>query len=209
LATTLVALKKKRKIDGHGNVSIFIMKNPRFFLNSGLLLLVMILFAAACAPQTPPTPFRPPTQPPPTQSLPTTTPIPSFFTPATPTPAPVETFTPTLEPCTNLLAFVDDETVEDGTEFFGGAIIDKQWLVQNSGTCNWDASYKLKWVGGSPLGAAELQPLFPARAGTQATLRIQFTAPAEPGSYESSWQAIDPDGNPFGDLIFMKIVVTP
>lgn len=108
-----------------------------------------------------------------------------------------------------MLSFVDDLTVPDGISFFAGAVIDKQWLVQNSGTCNWDASYRLKWVGGSTLGAAEEQPLFPARAGTQAPLRIQFTAPVEPGSYESSWQAIDPDGNFFGDLIFMKIVVTP
>jgi hypothetical protein len=187
-------------------VSIFIMTKPSIFLTPNLFLLSIIFFAQACAPQAAPTPFRPPTQPPSTQSLPTTTPVTSFFTPA---PTSTATITPTPEPCTNILSFLDDATVPDGTVFFGGAVIDKQWLVQNSGTCNWDVSYKLKWVGGSPLGAAELQPLFPARAGTQATLQIQFIAPADPGSYESSWQAIDPDGNPFGDLIFMKIVVTP
>lgn len=182
------------------------MKTPRFLLRLRLLLLPILFFPAACTPQPAPTPFRPPTPIPPTSSLPTTTSIPSFFTPA---PTATETIAPTAEPCTNGLAFLDDLTVPDGTSFLGGAVIDKQWLVQNSGTCNWDATYKLKWVGGSPLGAAEVQPLFPARAGTQTTLRIQFTAPAESGAYESSWQAIDPDGNPFGDLIFMKIIVTP
>jgi hypothetical protein len=182
------------------------MKNLRFFLNPSLILLSIFFLAQACAPRAAPTPFRPPTQPPPPQPLPTTTPVTSFFTPA---PTPTETITPTPGPCTNGLSYLSDVTVIDGAAFFGGAIIDKQWLVQNNGTCNWDASYKLKWVGGSLLGAAEIQPLFPARAGAQATLQIQFTAPAEPGSYESSWQAIDPDGNLFGELIFMKIVVTP
>jgi hypothetical protein len=177
----------------------------RLLLHRCLLLLPIIFFASACAPRSTPTPFRPPMQPPPAQPLPTTTPIPALFPPTfTPTVTP----TPTLEPCTNDLAFIDDLTVEDGTPFSAGAAIDKQWLVENSGTCHWDATYKLKWVGGSPLGAAETQPLFPARAGTQATLRILFTAPAEPGEYASTWQAVDPDGNAFGDLIFMEIVVT-
>jgi methionine-rich copper-binding protein CopC len=54
---------------------------------------------------------------------------------------------------------------------------------------------------------SEEQPLYPARAGTQATLRIVFTAPTEPGTYQSTWQAVDPDGNLFGDTVFMEIVV--
>jgi hypothetical protein len=107
------------------------------------------------------------------------------------------------------LSFMDDITVEDGTSFLPGASIDKQWLIQNSGTCNWDATYRLKWVGGDPMGAAQEQALYPARAGTQTTLRLTFTAPAESGPYESAWQAVDPNGNFFGDLIFIKIVVSP
>ena len=102
---------------------------------------------------------------------------------------------------------MDDITVEDGTSYSAGAIIDKQWLVQNSGTCNWDSTYRLKWVGGNTLGVEEEQLIYPARAGTQATFRILFTAPAEAGSYESAWQVVDPNGNFFGDLIFIKIVV--
>ncbi len=182
------------------------MKTPRLLFHRCLLLLAIISFASACAPRSTPTPFRPPTQSSLLLLLPTTTPIPALFPPTfTPTVTP----TPTLEPCTNDLAFLDDLTVEDGASFSPGAVIDKQWLVENSGTCHWDAAYKLKWVGGSLLGAVEEQPLFPARAGTQATLRILFTAPFEAARYTSSWQAVDPDGNPFGDLIFMEIVVTP
>ncbi len=163
-----------------------------------------MLLASACAPQTTPTPFRPPTQPGPTQILPTTTPVPQLYTPI-----PTLTITATVPgPCTNNLSFLDDSTIEDGTSVLPGSIIDKQWLVQNSGSCNWDSTYRLKWIGGETLGAAEEQALYPARAGSQATLRILFTAPTIEGPYESAWQAVDPNGNVFGDLIFIKIVVS-
>ncbi len=183
----------------------FLMKH-RLFLSLGLTLLTSIVFLQACAPQPTPTPFRPPTSPPPTQLLPTTTPIPAIFTSV---PTPTVTATATEEPCANDLAFLDDITVEDGTTFTPGAPIDKQWLVQNSGSCNWDSTYRLKWVGGYPLGVTEEQMLYPARAGMQATLRILFTAPSEPGSYESAWQAVDSNGNFFGDSFFIRIVVAP
>lgn len=202
---TLAELKKC-KINGHGNVSVFLMTKQRLFLNCYLILLTSIFSLQACAPKSTPTPFRPPTSQPPAQPLPTTTPIPALFTPLPPS---TITVTATAGPCTDNLSFLDDITVDDGTSFLPGASIDKQWLVQNSGTCNWDSTYRLKWVGGNTFGAVEEQSLYPARAGTQATLRILFTAPAEAGAYESAWQAVDPNGNFFGDLIFIKIVVSP
>ena len=176
----------------------------RFLPRPFLILLLIFSFAAACSPQPTPTPFRPPTAIPPTQILPTTTPIPAIFTP---TVAPTITATLDAGPCTNTLTFLDDLTVEDGTTFAPGASIDKQWLVQNDGTCNWDSTYKLKWVGGFTLGVAEEQPLFPAAAGVQVTLRIVFIAPTEPGTYQTTWQALDPEGNLFGDTVYMEIVV--
>lgn len=177
----------------------------RFIQHRLLLLLSIIFFAQACAPQLESTPFRPPTQPAPTSALSTTTPIPQLYTPI-----PTPTITATIPiSCTDSLSFIDDITVADGASFSAGASIDKQWLVQNSGTCNWDSTYQLKWIGGDPLGAATEQPLYPARAGTQATLRIIFSAPIGEGPYESAWQAVNPDGNVFGDLVFIKILVTP
>ena len=104
---------------------------------------------------------------------------------------------------------MDDITFDDNTSVLPDASIDKQWLVQNSGTCNWDSTYRLKWISGDPLGARQEQVIFPARAGTQVTLRIIFTAPTVEGTYESGWQAYAPDGNAFGDIIWMKIIVAP
>lgn len=182
---------------------IRIRHKPRPYLFTVLLTLI---FASACAPQVAPTPFRPPTKPAPTQILSTITPIPAIYTPI---PTPTITATATESPCTNNLEFLQDVTIPDGTSISFGGTIDKQWLVKNNGTCDWDSSYRLKWIGGDPLGAVQDQILFPAKAGTQPTLRITFTAPTVEGSFESAWQAYGPDGVAFGDPVFIKIVVTP
>ena len=177
----------------------------RFKPSRGLLVVLLALFLiTACAPTPPPTPFIAPRAATPTLALV------QGNTPVIPTltPQPRATASPTSTPaCTDGLAFVEDITIPDGTVVSPGASIEKQWLVQNNGTCNWDSRYRLRFVGGLEMGAATEQALFPARAGSQATLRIIFTAPSEPGSYTTAWQAIDPDGQPFGDPVFMEIIV--
>jgi hypothetical protein len=165
-----------------------------------------LILASACSPQPATTPFRPPTKPAPTQILSTTTPIPALYTI---TPTSTVTSTPTAVPCENNFEFIEDLTIPDGTTISTGVTVDKQWLVKNSGTCNWDSTYRLKWIGGDPLGAAQEQILYPARAGAQTILRITFTAPTAEGTYESSWRAYSKDGDAFGDPVFMKIVVIP
>jgi len=171
-----------------------------------IAILLALIFASACAPQATDTPFRPPTQPQPTPILSTTTPIPIIYTAV---PTATLTPSPTAGPCANQLEFIQDVTIPDGTTLSSGATIDKQWLVNNNGTCDWDASYRLKWIGGDPLGAEKEQMLYPARAGTQTTLHISFTAPNIEGTYESAWQAYTQDDVAFGDPIFIKIVVIP
>ncbi len=136
----------------------------------------------------------------PTPSLPAIVPTETFFSPppivATPTPD-----------CMDGLTFVDDVTIPDYSIVAPGSTLDKQWLVQNSGSCNWASPYRLRLVGGAALGASPEQALYPARAGMQATLRIVFTAPLEAGEYTSEWQAFDAQGIPFGESFFIKVVV--
>jgi hypothetical protein len=100
-------------------------------------------------------------------------------------------------------------TIPDYTVVAPGSSLDKQWLVQNSGSCNWDSRYRLRLISGDPLGASPEQALYPARAGMQATLRILFTAPQETGEYVSEWQAFDPNEIPFGESFVIKIIVSP
>ena len=111
--------------------------------------------------------------------------------------------------CTNNLVWQYDLTVPDSSIFFPGEEIDKQWLVQNTGDCNWNRNYRLRLISGPALGASPEQALYPARAGSLATIRILFTAPYETGMVQSVWQAYDPQGQPFGDLIFLEIRIQP
>lgn len=124
--------------------------------------------------------------------------------PQNPTQPPASTPTPT---CVDGLAFVGDVTIPDFSIVTPGSSLDKQWRFQNSGSCNWDSRYRLRLVGGNPLGASTEQALFPARAGFQVILQILFIAPTEPGEYVSEWQVFDAKGIPFGEMFFMKVIV--
>jgi len=169
------------------------------------LMLVILISVSACSPATTPTPFIPPTaQAPlieptfiinPTQNVVViqTTPLPTII--------------PTINPtdCINNLTFINDLTIPDNTSIAYGTTIDKQWLVQNSGTCNWNANYHLKHINGAALGAPEEIALYPAKSGIQATIQIIFTAPFTDGPYESAWQAFDPSGLAFGEPIYIRI----
>jgi len=183
------------------------MKIKRIFPHSIMLTVFLaLLLLPACAPTSTPTPFIPPRASTPTQALiQGNTPVIPTFTPQ-PVVIPSPTATP---PCTDGLAFLEDLTFPDGTIVTPGSSVDKQWQVQNNGSCNWDSRYRLKFVGGLDLGSATEQALYPARAGTQAVIRINFIAPEEPGTYSTAWQAIDPNGEPFGDAVFMEIIILP
>ena len=179
------------------------------FTEKTLKIYVLLIFVIlpACSPVSTPTPFRPPTaQVPlieptfiihPTQEVVVigSTPLPTIF--------------PTTNPadCVSDLTFLEDLTVPDNMFATFGLVLDKQWLVENSGTCHWNSAYRLRNIGGAALGAPEEIALYPARAGTRTTLRVLFTAPFAEGVYESASQAIDLIGKPFGDPIYIRIAV--
>jgi hypothetical protein len=113
---------------------------------------------------------------------------------------------PTLD-CTDGLNFISDLTVPDGTSIARGVEIDKRWQVKNSGTCNWDEGYSLVLIAGPDLGQGAKQALIPARAGAEAMIRLLLIAPVSPGSYTSAWQAHNPAGEPFGEVIYIQFQV--
>lgn len=104
---------------------------------------------------------------------------------------------------------MSDLTIPDGTTVQPGSTLDKRWQVRNNGTCNWQSGYHLRLIGGPDLGAPSEQALLPVRSGQAGVIRIQFTAPAESGSYRSAWQAFNQDDEAFGDPIFIDIIVSP
>jgi len=110
--------------------------------------------------------------------------------------------------CKNDLEYIQDLSIPDGTQLSPLKVIEKEWKVKNSGTCNWNDSYSVRLISGSDLGAETTQALVPARNGTEAIIRIEFTAPTEPGKYTATWQAYGPDGQPFGEWFSIDIAVT-
>ncbi len=109
--------------------------------------------------------------------------------------------------CTNAARFIEDLTIPDGTHVALGAALDKRWSVQNSGTCDWGPDYRLAHQGGSGIEGPSEIALYPARGGAQAVWQVSLQAPAQSGEYQSRWQAQAPDGTPFGDEVFIVIVV--
>lgn len=178
---------------------------PRWLVPLALLAWIL----TACGPAARPTYFVPPTAGDSPVAPPNATndPLPALSSTSAQIPT-IVVPTPT-PPCTDGLTYVQDLTIPDGTNFAPGQQIDKQWLVSNSGTCNWDDRYRLKFIGGDPMGASPLLALFPARAGTQATIRVVFIAPQQTGLYQSQWQAMNPEGLDFGDAFYISIAVSP
>jgi len=138
--------------------------------------------------------------------------------PFRPLPPPIETPTPPVAgddlvkplatpACLDNLTWIADVTIPDGTEVGPNSTLDKRWEIKNSGDCNWDERYRIRLIAGPAMNATQEQALFPARAGTNAVLQIVFQAPADPGKYRSAWQAYNPDGQPFGDPIFIEVTV--
>lgn len=128
--------------------------------------------------------------------------------PATVTHPPSVSLKPSPTPdCTDGLLFITDLTVPDGTLIARGAQFDKRWQVKNTGSCNWDQRYALVLIAGTELGLDRKQALYPARSGTETVIRMMLTSPVSPGVYTSAWQAFSPDGDPFGDVIYVQFQV--
>jgi len=122
--------------------------------------------------------------------------------------------------CVDSSEFVSDVTVPDGTSFEPGTVLRKTWRIRNSGTCTWDAGYRLMFLSGdrmsgprsTPLGSLDRlpqsPPLFPSvRPGAEIELSVTLIAPSEAGTFTGQWQLFAPDGTPFGTSMYVAIVV--
>lgn len=181
-------------------IAYWTRKKTDYLKNTHLIGFCLVFLLAACAGQSTPTLYSPPTEESPinvpTQSLP----LDMEAEPGTPSPQPSPA-------CSPGLTYLEDVTIPDGSQVVQGEILDKRWLVENSGSCNWDDRFSLRLIAGPSMTDQAEYALFPARSGTQAEIRILFTAPQEPGVHRSAWQAFDPQGEIFGEPIFIEVVV--
>jgi hypothetical protein len=113
--------------------------------------------------------------------------------------------------CRDSAAFVTDVTVPDGTMLAPGTAFDKIWQLRNTGTCTWDGSYQLAFVGGSQLGAPDSVPVpGVVQPGASVDITVPMVAPNAPGTYRGQWQMRSTScGNRFGPLIYVLINTGP
>jgi hypothetical protein len=151
-------------------------------------------------------------------------PIPGPSSTATPNPTepgqPTATSTPVPTPivvgCTDQAAFVSDVTIPDNTNLLPGQSFVKTWRLRNTGTCTWDSTYALVFVGGDQMGGAFSVPLGRSVApGQTVDLSVTLTAPTATGTFQGKWQLRNADGDLFGigrsadDPFWVKVVVNP
>lgn len=140
--------------------------------------------------QATPTPTA--TVPPPTPVTPTNTSVPPTPTspPFTPTPTPI--------PC-NWAQFIDDITVEDGTEFPPNTNFTKIWRLKNIGSCTWTPQYDIVFVGGSQMDGDDVIPLNAnVRPGESIDISVDLESPGNQGNFTGNWALRDGSGVIFG-----------
>ena len=142
-----------------------------------------------------------------------------------PTPVPSQTSAPSPAPTTGAAAtglpvtggtaaatcnnsiYINDATIPDGTVIAPNNTFTKTWTVKNTGTCSWTTAYKLIFLTGEAMGGTSAPVTTAVPAGAQTQISVKLTAPATQGNYTGSWQLEDAQGNRFGEIITVVIVV--
>lgn len=136
-----------------------------------------------------------PTQAPP-QPTNTAAPLPTL--PPQPTKTPYNP-TATPRPC-NFAVFVS-ENPEDGVSFKPGESFTKTWRLKNSGTCTWNTDYRVVYYSGDDFDGVHNSHLANhVKPGEVMDVSYTFTAPDEPGTYETVFKIQDDDGHNFGQF---------
>ena len=143
--------------------------------------------------------------------LPEITQIPTIVRSPTPAPSPTSD-----QICNKAAAGVPfDLSVPDGSQMYAGQEFVKTWRIVNQGACKWTRLYKLVYFSQNSMGAQQEQFL-PGEVlpGQAIDLSVTFYAPITPGTYQSNWMLMDPDGKLFGlgfnadGPFYVRIVVT-
>jgi hypothetical protein len=118
--------------------------------------------------------------------------------------------TPTGALCNNS-AYVSDIGTADGTVLKPGTQFAKGWLIQNTGTCNWDVGYHLVRIGGNTDFGGGTFIIRSAKnivlAGKIAEVSVNLVAPKTPGTYEARYQLYTNLDVPFGTGMTVAIKV--
>ncbi len=147
----------------------------------------------------------------------THTPTPTASSTPTVTPTQTASPTPTTYESCNRGDFIGDVTITDYTILHLSEPFTKTWRIRNAGTCTWTTDYKIIFIGGDKLGAADPVAMpYNIAPGQTVDISVPMTAPDTIGHYEGIWQLQSPDGRTFGvgslgtDHIWVRIrVIAP
>lgn len=103
--------------------------------------------------------------------------------------------------------FVADVTIPDDSAVPAGATFTKTWRVRNTGETMWGPGFTLNFVGGTAMTGALSKPLPAAAPGQEVDISLDLTAPAAPGTYYGDWRMKDAQGNVFGQVVYVRIIV--
>lgn len=96
-------------------------------------------------------------------------------------------------------AFISDVTYPDGSTVALGGTFTKIWRLQNTGTCTWNSSYALVYVGGERFSAPSAVALAGSIGpGQTVDIPINLTAPTGSGNYIGYWKLRNSSGVLFG-----------
>jgi hypothetical protein len=111
------------------------------------------------------------------------------------------------QPLCDDAAFVSDVTIPDNTVIQPGAGFVKTWSLRNTGTCNWTTSYAISFVSGNKMDGVITYLTKAVESGSTIEISIGLSAPTTPGTYTGYWRLKNADGNLFGELVYVQIVV--
>jgi predicted small secreted protein len=105
------------------------------------------------------------------------------------------------------LSFVADINIPDNTPLKPGESFTKTWKVKNTGTCAWDAGFKLNFTGGDAMGGTAFVLSKVVSPGAEAEISVPMIAPATTGTIRGNWRMSTATGTYFGDEIYLIILV--
>jgi methionine-rich copper-binding protein CopC len=131
---------------------------------------------------------------------PTLTPMPTSTTEPSPTTTPDLTAT-FIASCEPIIVLVNSYTFQNKSNSSTPINItfDMNWVVGNDSACPVQAGAQWTYVDGEEFdqpGPVVLDSEL--LDGDETTLTVKLKAPSSPGTYESTWQLFDGDGNPLG-----------
>jgi YVTN family beta-propeller protein len=119
-----------------------------------------------------------------------------------------ESFAAVAMTCSNDAELVPEATGSAPQQAAPDTVVLTNWRVRNTGTCVWDPSYRLSFLGGERLGGPRslfLRETVPP--GEEVEFLVRVITPAAAGAHRGQWQMFGPDGTPFGAVASIDLVV--